>query len=327
MSLFSSFQHKLILGACLIFILPLASCSGRQSEAKTSQIYHELPVETIKTNPKPVAEDTVRVGIFTNDSTVSVNERYSPLLTYLSEVTGRSFELAPLTSESQFTQVAEGEIDFTLNNPLAAVQIRRLHNTKFLATQSRPQTGTEFGGLIIVRSDSEIKKLEDLRGKKGACLNFQTAAAGCIFQIYHLRQRGIDPFTDFGSFVENKSQDNIVLAVLNGTIDFGFIRTGQLEKMAAKGLINSTEEVRILEPMEDGFFYKHTTALYPEWFFAATEDTDPELVKAVREALLNIPAGHPALKAAKLDGFVPATDEQELDKLIETLKLKSWDAK
>ncbi|MCA1995278.1 MAG: phosphate/phosphite/phosphonate ABC transporter substrate-binding protein [Coleofasciculus sp. S288] len=309
-----------LMGISLAFILSLAACANKQLDvAPTSR--------PINTTPTQVSGQPVQVGILAIDSSVSINKQYDPLLSYLSEVTHRPFELIPLTQNDQFTKVAEGELDFTLNNPLAAVQLRRLYQTKFLTTLSRLKTGTKLGGVIIVRSDSEIKTVEDLRGKKGACVNFKTAAAGCIFQLYHLRQKGIDPFTDFSSFVENKSQDNIVLAVLNGTIDVGFIRTGQLEKMTAEGTLSSMNELRPLEPVNDDFPNLHTTKLYPEWPFAALKNTDPKLAETVKEALLNIPKNHPALAAAKLERFVPATDYTEVEQLIETLKLKSWDAK
>ena len=307
-------------GIYIASILTLSACTrSNPVVAPTS-----TPVATASVQ---VSGEPVRVGILVIDSAVSVNERYSPLLDYLSEIAGRPFQLVPLTQESQFTEVAEGNLDFTLNNPLAAVQVRRLYGTKFLTTHSRPQTGSQFSGLIVVRNDSQIETLEDLRGKGAACVAFQTAAAGCVFQIYHLQQNGIDPFRDFSSFIENKSQDNIVLGVLNGTIDAGFIRTGQLEKMVNKGLLDSIDEVRVLDPANDDFLYEHTTALYPEWPFAALPNTDPELAATVKDALLNIPAGHRVLTAARIDGFVPAVDYAELDALIEGLKLKSWDAK
>ena len=319
---FRNFHKKIIyflIGICIALILSLTACNGSRDEILPTATLSEAP-------PIQVSGDPVRVGILTIDSAVSVNKRYRPLLDYLCEVSGRPFELVPLTQESQFTEVERGNLDFTLNNPLAAVQIQRLYKTKFLVTQSRPKTGPQFSSLIVVRSNSDIEKLEDLKGKKGACVAFQTAAGGCVFQIYHLWQRGIDPSSDFSSFVENKSQDNIVLAVLNGTIDVGFIRTGQLEKMAARGLIDSVEELRVLDPARDDFFYQHTTQLYPEWPVAALNSTQAQLTAEVREALLNIPPDHPALAAAKLEGFVSAVDYTEIDKLIETLKLKSWDA-
>ncbi|NEP20311.1 MAG: phosphate/phosphite/phosphonate ABC transporter substrate-binding protein, partial [Leptolyngbya sp. SIO4C1] len=270
--------------------------------------------------------EPVFFGVLAIDSAVSVNERYGPLMSYLSSQIGRPVELVVLSQESQFTKVEEGALDFTTNNPLAAVQIQRLHNTDFLVTHTRPQTGTEFSGLIIVSGDSDLYAIEDLKNKRAACVDFQTAAAGCTFQIYHLLQKGFDPYKDFSSFIENKSQDNIVLAVLNGTIDAGFIRTGQLEKMMDKGRLASLDEVRIIDAANDTFFYPHTTALYPEWPISTLAETDLQLAEQVRTALLDLPSDHPALAALKADGFVPAVDYSNLDNLIETLQLKSWDA-
>lgn len=273
-----------------------------------------------------VAENKNRVSILGIRSAVAVNAEYNPLVAYLSRSTGRPFVLVAHSLEEQFSQVEQGNVQFVFSNPLASVQMRRLYRIQFLATLKRPNTDTEFGGLIIVRRDSEIKEIEDLRSKKVVCLAFQTAAGGCNFQIYHLQQKGIDPYEDFGSFQELGSQDNIVLSVLNGTFDAGFIRTGQLEKMLAQGTLISLDEIRILDLAEDDFYYPHTTRLYPEWPFAALPGTDPESIAAVKDALLNVSSDSSVMLAAKAEGFVPPVDYTAMDELIEALKLKSWDA-
>jgi len=322
-----SSSPPLLLGWALALLM--AACSNSPPKISTLDIEADgetVSAEVAVVDPAVETEAVVKFGVLAIDSAVSVNERYSALMNYLTEATGQRFQLVPLTQDSQFEQVAADALDFTTNNPLAAVQIRRLYDTEFLVTHSRPQTGSQFSGLIIVRDDSPINTLEELRGKRVACVDFQTAAAGCVFQIQHLLDAGIDPFTEFDSFAENKSQDNIVFAVLNGTLDAGFIRTGQLEKMIARGILDSQAELRVLEPANDDFYYEHTTALYPEWPIAALADTDPDLVEAVQAALLTIPPDHPALTAAKVDGFVAVADYASVDRLIETLQLKSWDA-
>lgn len=269
--------------------------------------------------------ETVRVGILVNRSAIATNQLYSKLMDYLSQTTGRPFAIVPLTTDDQLPSVGRGTMEFLFTNSLASVQARRLYKTTLLATLSRPQTGTKFAGVIIVRKDSGLQTVEDLRGKRVACFSYTTSAAGGVFQVYHLLQKGIDPFKDFNSFTEIGSQENVVLSVLNGTLDAGFVRTGMLEDMLAAGTLTSLDEIALLDRVEDDFFYPHSTALYPEWPFAALAGTDPELIEAVKAALLTIPADHPALAAANIAGFVPVEDYSALDDLIETLQLPGWD--
>jgi ABC-type phosphate/phosphonate transport system substrate-binding protein len=264
--------------------------------------------------------------VLLDDSAISVHERYRPLLDYLERRTSRRFKLITLSQASQFEAVQQQQLDFVTNNPLAAVQLRRLYDIQFLVTTRRPDVGTQLGGLIIVRADSGIETIEDLRGKQAACVDFQTAAEGCVLQIDYLRKQGFDPFSDFSRFVTNKSQDNIVLAVLNGSIDVGFIRTGQLENMLKKQMLMNLDQVKIFQPVAGEFPLAHTTDLYPEWPIAALAGTDTELVAQVRQILLEMPPDHPALKAASFSGFVPAVDYTPIEALVEPLNLKSWDA-
>ena len=284
------------------------------------------PVATATVRMQPIGDDVVRVGVLAIRSAEAANAQYGGIIAYLEEELERPFVLVPVTQESQFDLVEAGELDFTMNNPLAAVQIQRLHNTEFLATLSRINGGTFFSGLIITRADSGIETLEDLRGKNVTCVDQVTAAAGCIFQVFHLLENGIDPFADFEVFTETPSQDNIVLGVLNGTFDAGFIRTGQLERMVNEGTLLSLDDIRILDQADDDFLFPHTTALYPEWPFAALAETDPQLVEAVRDALLGMPEDHPAFEGIGANGFVADVEYSQLHELIETLQLLSWDA-
>jgi ABC-type phosphate/phosphonate transport system substrate-binding protein len=270
-------------------------------------------------------QESVKVAVLAIRSAVAAQAQYGPIITYLSETLDRPFELVPVSQDSQFTVVEQGSVDFTFNNPLSAAQIRRLYDTQFLTTLSRENTGPNFSALIIARVDSGIETLEDLRGKRATCVDFVTAAAGCIFQIFHMQQAGLDPQEVFSSFIETPSQDNIVLGVLNGTFDVGFIRTGQLEKMVSEGTLLNLDEIAIVDQANDSFYFPHTTQLYPEWPFAALADTEPELANAVRDALVMMPSDHPALTNAGANGFVPAVDYTALDELIVTLKLPSWD--
>ncbi|MGJ3250799.1 MAG: phosphate/phosphite/phosphonate ABC transporter substrate-binding protein [Elainellaceae cyanobacterium] len=310
---------SVLIGLCILLVIP-AACSSNSSSTGSANASADAPTDQNSDN-------TVQVGVLVIRDIETSRQQYEPLVKFLSEKTGRSFILVPLTQESQFLEVEQGRIDFVISNPLAAVQIQRLYDTEFVATQSLPESGAEFGGQIVVRSDSNITSLNDLRGRKGACVSLETAAAGCLFQILHLQQKGINPFLSFDSLREIPSQNDIVQSVLNGTIDFGFIRTGQIESMVNSGLISNVDELRVLEAQQDNFQYEHTTRLYPTWPIAATASAQPQLVEAVKQALLEMPPDTPALEAAGVEKFVPAADYAAVDQLIEELQLRSWDAR
>jgi len=307
----------------LIGVLLLGACSTGTQESVPTSIPTYVPAPTVRAQ---ASENAVRVGVLATRSAVATQAEYGLILTYLEETLGRPFAFVPITQEEQFIQVEQSNLDFVFSNPLAAVQLRRLYGTKFLATLSYVDTGPEFSAQVIVRKDSGIETLEDLQGKRGACAVLGAAAAGCDFQVYELIQRGIDPYKDFSSIVEITSKDNIVLSVLNKTVDVGFICTRQLKRMVADGMLLNLDDIRVLDQAQDDFVYPHTTDIYPQWPFAALAKTDPALTEAVRQALLAIPADHPAMTNIKAIGFVPAMDYSSLDVLIETLNLHSWDA-
>lgn len=313
-STMSKFRYSFII--LFTLVVAFVGCAGGNSAE-------------IDPTPTPAAINTdlapVRVGVLAIRSAEAAKNQYGGIINYLSETLGRPFEFVAVGQEPQFDEVAAGNLDFTLNNPLAAVQLRRIHNTEFLVTLSRNNTGPEFGGLIIAKAGSGIETGTDLRGKRVTCVAFQTAAAGCNFQVFHLLQQGVT-VDEFAAFTETPSQDNIVLGVLNETFDAGFVRTGQLEKMVREGTLLNSDEIVIVDLADDDFFFPHTTRLYPEWPFAAIEGTDPELVAAVRQALLELPEGHPALANVNATGFVPAIDYTPLDDLIEQLELRGYDS-
>lgn len=285
------------------------------------------PIESdvVEVTLTPSGKDMVRVAVLAIRSAEAAAKQYGPIIDYLAAELDRPFLLVPVGQEEQFDVVEAGTVDFTFNNPLSAAQIRRLYDTEFLATLSRRNTGSEFSGVIIARADSDIKTLPDIRGKDVTCVAFETAAAGCNFQLFHLLESGILP-DDFAAFTETPSQDNIVLGVLNGTFDVGFIRTGQLERMVAEGTLLNLDEIHIVDPQNDDFYFPHSTRLYPEWPFAALAGTDPGLVDAVRDRLLDLSQDDAALRNANADGFVSPTDYGPLDELIEALELRSYDA-
>ena len=134
---------KQLISYCLILML-LVACDLLALDVDTDE---QNVVETLRV--QPVGDDIIQVGVLAIRSASAANAQYGGLIAYLEEELGQPVRLVPVTQEEQFQFVENGKLDFTINNPLAGVQIQRLYDTKFLATLSRPNTGTQFSALII----------------------------------------------------------------------------------------------------------------------------------------------------------------------------------
>jgi phosphonate transport system substrate-binding protein len=79
---------------------------------------------------------------------------------------------------------------------------------------------TTYKGQIIVRADSGITTLADLKGKV-MCWVDPNSTSGYIIPRIMLAANGINPDTDFSKTVEAGSHNNVVIQVYNGDCDAG----------------------------------------------------------------------------------------------------------
>jgi phosphonate transport system substrate-binding protein len=77
-----------------------------------------------------------------------------------------------------------------------------------------------YNGQIIVRKDSGITKLTDLKGKTFARPD-PLSTSGWIIPMLTMKAAGINPETDLARVVDAGSHDAVVAAVYNGDVDAG----------------------------------------------------------------------------------------------------------
>jgi ABC-type phosphate/phosphonate transport system substrate-binding protein len=89
--------------------------------------------------------------------------------------------------------------------------------------------------------------------------------------------------------------DDVVKAVLDGTVDVGFVRSGHVERTIdpSTGKLVDTEKLKTLDPriyiMDNGelFPFLHSTPTFPEWPVFARADIDRVVAQEVQSALLS----------------------------------------
>ncbi len=237
-----------------------------------------------------MAQGTLVFGVLPRYLPIVIFQRFSPLAQYLELETGILVEVdIPAGFDEHIAKVKDGRLDLCYQNPV--VYTRVAGDVVPLALASKGNEGTRFRGIIIVRSDSGIESIEDLKGKSVSIASTQSAG-GFFSQKDFLSKRGIDVLKDMmlSEAPENK-QENVILDVFDKRTDAGFIRESALHRM--DDAINPGE-IRVLA---------HTSWL-PNWIFASRRGLNPSVSKKIQEALLRLTAESPVLKAAQLNGFV-----------------------
>lgn len=267
------------------------------------------------------AQAEIKIGILALRGAPKVMEEWAATGEYLTGKMGEPVTIMPLEFAAIAPMIKDGKIDFMLANSAFFVEMEKLYGAKAVAMQINSAGGKpvkEFGGVIFARKDSSINTLADLKGKKFMVVKASSFGGGQMAMALML-QNGIDYKKDFAEFKEGGKHDNVVLAVKNGAMDAGTVRSDTLEAMEKEGKI-SMSEFKIINQVKDSFPFVHSTPLYPEWPMAAAKHVDADKVKKLGEALLAVKPDSDAAKKAGILGWAPPADFKSVIEVLKALK-------
>ncbi len=168
----------------------------------------------------------ILIGLIPEENIFRQMDRYRPLGDYLSN---------KLNIKTRFTILSRyGDIidRFLIRNLDGAffgaftgvLAIEKLKVEPIVRLQNIDGT-TTAEGYIIVRKDSGIKDIKDMKGKTIAFVDRATAT-GFLFAIAYLKEHGIDnPFSYFKDYYFTGSHDSALLSVLDGRADIGVVKS------------------------------------------------------------------------------------------------------
>ncbi|MGK7894512.1 MAG: PhnD/SsuA/transferrin family substrate-binding protein [Xenococcus sp. (in: cyanobacteria)] len=258
-------------------------------------------------------------------------EKWGPLADYLSEtISEYDFELAPMNFEEIYAAAENNEFDFLLPNPGMYVDFEARYGANSIATLKNRRLGnayTEFGAVIFTKADrNDINELQDFKGKTFAGVK-EVAFGGWQMAWGVFEDHGIDPKRHFKDLIWPGTHDKVVMAVLNGEVDGGTVRTDTIERMEAEGKVK-LKDFKIINNQQDPkgeFPFLISTPLYPEWPFAATKNVSLKISETVAKALLNMPQDHPAAVAAKSEGWTVPLNYRPIHDLFIELAVTPYD--
>lgn len=245
-----------------------------------------------------VEKPLIRFGVIPRYNPLVMYKRYQPIMDYLTENTPYRFELkiskdypeAVRFLKQGVTQVSSlGDVTFAeASTQYAAIPILKPRN----------KDGVPFyRSAVIVRVDSPLKNLKELRGKTMA-FGSPHSTSGNLIPRYLLWDNGIG-LRDLKSFTNLQHHDAVAKAILKGQFDAGAVKDVVAEKYKSHGL-------RILA----------WSAPIPSVPLVVRNDAPPDVVKTLTAALLKLDRANPAHQKMMQtwddefrNGFAPASKD------------------
>lgn len=224
-----------------------------------------------------------------------------PLAEMLSERLGRPVSATVATAPEALVEgLRSRKVDVGIFGPFALVLAEQRAEAIVILNSIRNGRDS-YRAQFIVRADSGIESLADLKGKVWAVPGL-TSTSGYLFPRLALAEAGVDGLTDV-TVVNMVTHDATVMAVYYGDADFGTTFENAQDVLVGE-LPDVHEKVKVL----------YVTDSIPNDGVVVRKELHPDLIEEIQQALIAIgetEEGSALLtELFRVTGFVPATSER-----------------
>ena len=285
----------------------------------------------------------ILVGIVPERNVIAQEQRYQPLISYLSQRLGKGFSVKLKLSPSYLDVckgLVNGELDAAFVGSLAFAAVRKHVN---VLVRSEQNGESSYRDLIFVRHDSDIEKLIQMRGKR-LVMGGGTTTASYLFPRYLFALEGFgDPAEFFSETGIVGTYEDAIMAVFNGDVEVGAVKDRVLDMVAQEnpGVKDSLKILAQSPPMPSNVLVLRKNLKNSCFECHHRLGRDPEkdgpgcfragLGGMLQDYLLTMhknPAGRAALAAMlNVDRFIETTSDDyvELDKMLADINLNPED--
>lgn len=260
-------------------------------------------------SPAPI----LTIGLIPQDNAVKMVKRWQPFADYLSERLRRPVEIAIRSDYRGVTRdLLRGDLDVALLGSFEYLQAAT--SGKIVPIVRRIIFGSDqYRSFIVVRSDSPVTTLADLRGKRFAFTD-QNSTTGYALPRLALRAAGLPPPERFFSeVIFTGNHDSALLAIYAGSVDGAALSTTRFDPRNVK-----VERLKVI----------WRSAPIPLGPFVARKALGPATIADLRRVILELkeaPDAKRLFEQMGVDGFVPA-EERDYRSLKASLKTLQTDS-
>lgn len=282
-------------GMCVLALGMVTGCGSSDTESNASAEDTEAAASVTQTEENTEIKenssykdtiDELVVCYLPNEASDEYAEERSQMESDLSEALGiKVSEINVSDYNAVVEAMRTGNADIAYYGPVSYVQAAERANAEVLVVPASKgeKENAGYTSQIIVKADSDIQTLEDLRGKSFAFVDPSSTSGNYVPTLELMN--AIDGITNeslhtngafFESVIYSGTHQNGLQSVLNGDVDAAPIASTTLTTEIEAGRANE-EDIRII----------HESAVIPASPFAIRGDLPEDLKAAVKEFLLN----------------------------------------
>ena len=244
----------------VIFLFLLLCYCGDNTENKTE--YNKTPSRMIQ-NKK-----IIKFGVVARYSPRLIYQGYQPIMDFLTNETDYRFELKLSKTYSEALNFLKTDsVQIASLGTYSYIEANKNFGARCILKPLNPKGKPFFKGIIIVREDSPIKTLSELKGKKFAFASSK-ATAGFLIPKRAMYKAGVN-LTDLAGYENIEHHNSVARAVLRGEYDAGAVK-----------------DIIAYKNKEKGLRFIFTSANIPSIPIAVGANFDTTMVNQVKEALL-----------------------------------------
>jgi phosphonate transport system substrate-binding protein len=312
-------------------VKPAASPGAAASPSPAAAAAQPTPLPKPQAGPAPTGDqkgstaNPVTMAFVPSADSTKVLASGEPLARLLTEATNLNFKVSVPTSYTAVIEaMGSGQVDVGWLAPFAYVLAHDKNGSQVILSSLRQGSKT-YHSQIVVRADSGINNLEQLRGKKFAFVE-PASASGFLFPNALLAGQGIDYKTYFSDTLFAGGHDKVIIAVYNKQVDGGATFGNSIDTgppTDARTLVTSTlpDVMTAIKPIAQ-------TDPIPNDTVSVRRGLDDNVTKLIRDGLLYVQSTADGKKVLRdlynIDGLATA-DDKDYDTIRSAAKALNLD--
>lgn len=300
-------------------VLVWGCCGKNQANQQTAdnKIEQTIVPKQSSVASSPYANVVLKLGRIPFRNSTTIMQEHEKLIEYLTKKLGVKQVRMQMASsyEGIVRQLINGDLDIAWLATMSSVEARNHPAIELLVKPVRFGI-TTYRGIIITRQDSGIRTLKDLKNKKFAWVE-KDSASGYLFPKAVLLEAGVNPAKDFAESAFLNTHDLVVENVLRRKYDAGACYDDARKTLPDKSKI---DDLTILATTQD-------ISNEP---IVVKKSLPTELKEKIKQALLDLnmktPEGREVLKnLSDVQGFLPVKESdydyvERVQKILEKHK-------